>query len=499
MPKTTNRTAVVVAVMLANFLSAIDLTIVGTAMPTIIGSLGGLPLMSWVFSGFLLASTVTVPIYGKLSDLYGRKSIFIISCLIVVIGSILCALSTTMVQLILFRVVQGLGAGGIMAVATTIVGDIFSVEERGKMQGLFSTVWGVSAIVGPVLGGVIIQLLSWHWVFYINVPIALIAVLVLVYSLHEDIEKKKHQIDYLGAITLSGSMTALLFALLSGGTEFAWLSTPIFALFGLFLVLLIWFVLQERKAQEPLVPLDLFAVPVILVSVLAGFLTQAVLMGVSSYIPSYVQGVWGGTATQAGLALMPLSIGWPLAAFFGGRKMMEWGFRRTALIGVVLIAVTSVLLNFVTPELGYPYAMAVLFVMGMGMGLSSLAFLVAVQSAVPWNRRGVATASLQFIRSLGAAIGVAVMGAVMNARIQQALADEPSIVDPLSATNDLLDEEKRAGLTPDLVALLSGAFDTGLHAAFVLLAVFGIGGLLLTLFFPRERADGKAATADPRP
>jgi EmrB/QacA subfamily drug resistance transporter len=492
MPKT-NRTAVVIAVMLANFLSAIDITIVGTAMPTIIGSLGGLPLMSWVFSGFLLASTVTVPIYGKLSDLYGRKIIFILGCTVMVIGSILCALSGSMIQLIIFRVVQGLGAGGIMAVATTIVGDIFTVEERGKMQGLFSTVWGVAAIVGPLLGGLIIQFLSWPWVFYINAPIALIAVLVLFFSLHENIERKKHKIDYLGSLTLTVSMTALLLALLSGGSEYAWVSPQILGMFAVAALFLIWFLVNERRAEEPMIPLDLFKLPVIAVSVLVSFLTQAVLMGSNSYLPSYVQGVLGGTATQAGLMLMPISIGWPLASWLGGRKLIAWGFRRTALTGCVLIAVAAVLLNFISPAIGSWYPMIVLFVLGVGMGLITLAFIVGVQSAVAWNQRGVATASLQFIRSLGASVGVAVMGAVMNARIVASLRDDPDVTDPLAATNMLLDEAKRAALPGDLLQRLESAFDSGLHSAFVWLAVFGVAGLVVGLFYPRQGAESFTA------
>lgn len=481
----TNRSAVVVAVMLANFLAAIDVTIVGTAMPTIIGTLGGLPLMSWVFSAFLLASTVTVPIYGKLSDLYGRKSIFILSCLVMMIGSVLCALSGTMVQLIIFRTVQGLGAGGIMAVATTIIGDIFTLEERGKMQGWFSAVWGISSIIGPLLGGLIIQFLSWPWVFYINVPLAFIAILVLAFALHENIEKKKHKIDYIGAITLTISMTALLFALLNGGSKYAWLSPQILGLFAVAVVMFVWFLLNEKQAPEPMIPLDLFSLKVIAISSIANFLVGGVLMGITSYIPSYVQGVLGQTATMSGSVLTPLSIGWPLATFIAGPRMVKWGFRRTALIGLVMIAVTTILINFVSVSIGVWYPMVVLLFMGMGMGLCTMAFVVAVQSAVQWNRRGVATASLQFIRSLGSAVGVAVMGALMNAKIIAVLGGNPSIPDPLNATNALLDADKRSQLPVELLHKLQSAFDNALHHAFLVSAIFGVLGLIVTFYFPR--------------
>jgi len=484
-PKT-NRKLVVIGVMLANFLAALDVTIVGTAMPTIIGTLGGLPIMSWVFSAFLLTSTVTVPIYGKLSDLYGRKVIFVIGAFFIALGSVLCALSETMLQLIIFRAVQGLGAAGIMAVAVTIIGDIFTPAERGKMQGYFSAVWGISALMGPLLGGLIINFLTWQWIFYINVPVAIVAVLFIWFALHEGIEKKRHQIDYLGAITLTASMTALLLALLEGGAAYPWVSPQILGLFGAFVLLLIWFWFIERKAAEPMIPLDLLQSRLITVSLIINFLVGGVLIGVSSYMPSYVQGVLGGSATMAGLTVMPLSIGWPLASFIGGPRMMGWGFRKTTLMGMVLIAVSAVLLSFTSQATGVWYPMAVLFIMGIGMGLVTLALTVGIQSAVEWNRRGIATATLQFIRSVGQAVSVALMGAFMNARIISELTGHPRITDPLQATNDLLDPDRRAALPADLMSTLTDALDSGLHQAFLLLAVLGVLALVFMAFYPRS-------------
>jgi len=490
MNPSTNRRAVVAAVMLANFLAAVDVSIIGTAMPTIIGTLGGLPIMSWVFSAFLLASTVTVPVYGKLADLFGRKIIFNLSCLVLLIGSVLCGLSQDMIQLIVFRAIQGLGAGGIMAVAATIIGDIFSVEERGRVQGLFSAVWGVSAVIGPLFGGLIIEFLSWEWVFYINVPIALVAMLVLWRALHENIEKKRHKIDYMGSITLTISMTALLLALLNGGNEYAWNSPEILSLFGTAAVVFGLFLWNEARVEEPLLPLDLFKNRTIAIAALTNLLIGGVLMGVSSYMPSYVQGVLGGTATQAGMVLTPLSLGWPLATFFIGSRLTRWGFRKTALLGMVLIAGSALALNVSYSDIWQP--MVILFFMGMGMGLAVLAFLVAVQSAVEWNRRGVATASLQFIRSLGSAIGVAVMGAVMNATILAQLRDQPAVEQPLEAVNGLLDEQLVTTMDPNLVQLLRHVFDNGLHQAFLLLGLFGLLGLLVTFLFPRAEQTSSA-------
>ncbi|KEO84348.1 MDR family MFS transporter [Tumebacillus flagellatus] len=486
MSKETNRKAVLIAVMLANFLSAIDVSIVGTAMPTIIGTLGGLPIMSWVFSAFLLASTVTVPIYGKLSDLFGRKVIFMLGAIFIILGSILCAMSGSMEQLIIFRVVQGLGAGGIMAVATTIIGDIFTVEERGKFQGLLASVWGISAVIGPLLGGLMIKFLSWEWVFYINVPVGIIAMLVLFVSLHENIERKKHKIDYIGSFTLAVSMTSLLLALLSGGSQYAWGSIQIIGLFVLAVVVFIWFFINERRAAEPMIPFELFKNPTISVSSTANFLSGAVLMGLNSYIPSYIQGVVGDSPTMAGMVLMPLSIGWPLASFIGGRQLTKWSFRNTSIAGLAFIAVGTVLITFTSTSIGLWYPMIVLFVIGFGMGLSTLSFTVAVQTAVTWNQRGIATASLQFVRSLGSAVGVAIMGALMNAKILSDLTQK-GIANPLDATNALLDETRRPHLPADLLATLSNAFGAGLHDTFLLIAAFGILGFAVTLAFPRKQ------------
>ncbi|MBL0387612.1 MFS transporter [Tumebacillus sp. ITR2] len=486
MPNQTNRKAVLIAVLLANFLSAIDVSIVGTAMPTIIGTLGGLPIMSWVFSAFLLASTVTVPIYGKLSDLFGRKIIFMLGAAFIILGSVLCAMAGSMEQLIIFRVVQGLGAGGIMAVATTIIGDIFTVEERGKFQGLLSSVWGISAIIGPLLGGLIIKFLSWEWVFYINVPFGIIAMIVLFVALHENIERKTHKIDYIGSFTLAVSMTTLLLALLSGGSQYPWMSMQIMGLFALAVVFFIWFFLNERRVSEPMISFDLYRNPTIAVSAAANFLSGAVLMGLNSYIPSYIQGVLGESPTMAGMVLMPLSIGWPLASFIGGNRLIKWGFRNTSITGLAFIAVGSVLISFTTEAMGTWYPMVTLFIIGFGMGLSTMSFTVATQSAVTWNQRGIATASLQFVRSLGSGVGVAIMGALMNAKILNDLSQK-GIPNPLDASNALLDESRRPHLPPELLNSLKDAFGSGLHYTFILTAVFGVLGFVITLSFPKNQ------------
>lgn len=470
--------------MLANFLAAIDMSIIGTAMPTIVGSLGGLEWMSWGFSAFLLTSTVPVPIFGKLADLYGRKAIFIWGSVLLLIGSILCAFPQTMLQFILYRAIQGLGAGGIMAVAYTISGDLFTAEERGRIDGWFSTVWAVAAMIGPVVGGLIIQALSWQWVFLLNVPIVLVVILIIVFALHEQVERKRHRIDYAGALTLSVSMTALLTVLLSGGSKYEWLSAEMLGLFALSASTMLLFYRIERRAAEPIIPLDLLKTRVILISSFASFMLGGVLLGIMTYIPPYVQGVLGGSVTLAGLMTTPLSIGWPVATFLVGPRLAQWGFRKAALLGFVIIACCSALLLLTTTLASIWYLTVVLFFMGVGMGLAFLSFLVAVQSSVDWGQRGVATGILQFIRSLGSAVGAAVMGTVMNVTLVANLTEKGSFANPLDAANDLLDAEKRALLEPDMLQTLTLAFDNSVGQAFIVLAILGFLGLILTWFFP---------------
>ncbi|GIM48273.1 MFS transporter [Collibacillus ludicampi] len=488
--KKTNRTAVVIAVMLTNFLAAVDVTIVGTAMSTIIGQLGGLPLMSWVFSAYLLSSTVSTPIYGKLSDLYGRKVIYNVGTIIFLIGSVLAGLSASMVQLILFRTIQGLGAGAILSIAMTIIGDIFTLEERGRVQGWFSGVWGISSIIGPALGGFIVDYFSWPWVFYINVPFGILAILLLGFALHENIEKRRHAIDYLGAVMLSVSMTALLLGLLQG-QEHKWTSVYIIALFVIAVVAFAVFLFIETRVEEPIVPLDLFRHSVISISTVVSFMIGAVLMGVTSYIPIYVQGVLGDSATQAGSTLTPMSIGWMIGSIFGGRRLVKWGFRTLGLYGVFAIALGACLLTGFSQATGRYYAMLSLLVMGIGFGFSTLSLVVAVQSVVEWNRRGISTATNQFVRTLGSSIGVAVMGALLNYRIVAMLRGKPlADSDPLQVTNVLLEPARRAALPPAFRDTLIHALSSGLFLVFVAIAVCAVIACITMLFFPRNVQEG---------
>src|SRR5437016_3638906 len=328
---------VTIALMLGMSLAALDTTIVGTAMPTIVGKLGGITLYSWVFSVYLLTSTTSVPIYGKLADLFGRKPVFLFGTTLFLIGSVASGASQSMEQLIVFRAIQGLGAGAVLPIVLTIIGDIFALEERARVQGLFSGVWATSSIVGPALGGLIVDHFSWRWVFYINIPFGLLSAFLLIIALKENVERKKHSIDYLGTVTLTGGITALLFAMLQGGATWAWTSVPSLSLFALSVALIALFLFQEARASEPILPLTLFTNRIITISSIGGVILGVVMFGITSYVPLFVQVVRGGTATSAGVTLGPLLLAWPIAAAFSGKIILRYGYRLTAVVAALLV------------------------------------------------------------------------------------------------------------------------------------------------------------------
>jgi EmrB/QacA subfamily drug resistance transporter len=311
---------ITLATLIGTFLAALDATVVGTAMPTVIGELGGLELYPWAFASYLLAATVTGPVFGKLSDTYGRKPVYLAGIFLFLLGSVLAGTSQSMAALIFFRTIQGLGAGAVQPVAITIIGDIFELEARARIQGLFGAVWGISAVVGPAAGGFITDLISWRWVFYANVPFGIIAAVLLAATLSESFERRERSMDYLGTALLTGGLVAVLLALLGGGaTE---LSVATLAPFFGGMAVLALFVLVEWRAEDPVVPLDLFSERIIAVSALGNVAMGGVLLGVSVYVPLFVQGALGGTAITAGAAVASLSIGWPVGSFVGGRLLL---------------------------------------------------------------------------------------------------------------------------------------------------------------------------------
>lgn len=423
------RGPILLALMVTTGLIAIDATILATAVPTITADLGDFALFPWLFSIYLLAQAVSVPIYSKLSDVIGRKPIILIGIGLFVLGSILCGVAWSMPALIAFRAVQGLGAGAVQPMSITIAGDIYTLAERAKTQGYLASVWGISSVVGPTLGGIFAALDAWRWIFFVNVPLGLLAAFLLLRNFHESIEKRQHRVDYLGAGLLTVALSFLILALLEGGQAWAWNSWQSIGAFTLGGLVLVAFVLVERRAAEPVLPLWVFSRRLLLTTSLIGLGTGAVLLGLTSYVPTYLEGSIGVSPLLAGLALAALTIGWPIAASLSGRLYLRYGFRTTILIGLglVLLGAASMVVFAPTPSVA---AVAIsCFVIGAGMGLASTPSVIAAQSSVPWHERGVVTGTGQFARSVGSAVGVAIFGAIANSLFGPAPVAVPRLID----------------------------------------------------------------------
>jgi len=467
----TNRPLTVVSLLLSLSMAAMEMTVVSTAMPTVVGDLGGIHYYSWVFTAYLLASTVTVPIYGKLADLYGRKPVLLAGIAIFLVGSMASGLAQGIGALIAFRALQGLGAGAMQPTTLTIVGYIYSLEERARMQGVFGAVWGVAGLIGPLLGGIIVKYLSWRWVFFINVPAGIASAALLAVALHEDVEHRRHSLDLVGAGLLTLGLTALLFGAHGGRSS----------LFGLPVAAasLLLFVFVERRAAEPVLPLDLFRQRVMAVATAAGALVGAGMISMVTYVPLYVQGVLGGSPTQAGAAITPMVIGWPIASAVSGRILPRVGFRPLVRVGLVISALAAVALAaFLRPgaSLLVPQAASALF--GVGLGIANTALLIAVQTSVEWRQRGVATASTMFARTIGGTLAVGVLGGILAS----ALSGDPSI--PPDAADRLLGPEHGAGLDRSVLRALSLSLQSGLATVFWLIAGIAVAAAAISLLFP---------------
>jgi EmrB/QacA subfamily drug resistance transporter len=408
------RGPILIALMLSTGLVAIDSTILATAVPSIVKDLGGFSSFPWLFSIYLLAQAVSVPVYAKLSDVVGRKPIILIGIGLFLLGSILCGFAWSMPALIAFRVVQGLGAGAVQPMSITIAGDIYTLAERAKTQGYLASVWAISSVVGPTLGGVFSQYLSWRWIFFVNVPLCILAVWMLVRAFHEKIEKRKHKVDYLGASLLTAALTLLILAVLEGGQAWAWDAPQSIGAFVLGGALLVAFVFAERRAAEPILPLWVFSRRLLLTTASVSLGVGAVMIGLTSFVPTYLETSLGATPIVAGLTLAVLTIGWPLAASLSGRVYLRIGFKRTVLIGIFFVLLGAVLLAAFTLTPMLVVVAVSCFVIGIGLGLVAPPSLIAAQSSVEWNERGVVTGTNMFARSMGSAVGVAIFGAVAN-------------------------------------------------------------------------------------
>lgn len=409
------RGPLLLAMMVATGLVAIDSTVIATAVPSIVGDLGGFHSFPWLFSIYLVASAVTVPVYAKLADTVGRKPLILFGIGVFLLGSILCGFAWDMTSLIVFRAVQGIGAGAILPITITMVGDIYTLEERARVQGYLASVWAIAAVVGPTLGGVFAQLDLWRGIFFINVPLCLLAGWMIWSRFHEKVERRAHRIDYAGAVLLTVAMTLLILGLLQGGTGWAWDSPQSFAVLGVGAILLIAFALVERRAAEPILPFWVLSRRLLFVTNLLGFCVGAVLIGLTEYVPTFLIVTTGAQPIVAGLALGALTIGWPVAAALAGWLYLKVGFRPTTILGAAILVLGTAALALSTLAPSIWTVAAVCFVIGAGFGFAAVPSLVAAQASVGWSERGVVTGTQMFFRTIGQAIGAAALGAIANA------------------------------------------------------------------------------------
>jgi EmrB/QacA subfamily drug resistance transporter len=469
------RKLVLAACLMATFMAAVESTIVATAMPTIVADLGGFSLFSWVFAVYLLTQAVSIPVYGRLADIYGRKRVFYAGAGLFLVGSTLCGLSHSMVALILFRALQGFGAGGVQPIATTILGDIYTPTERAHVQGLVSSVFGVSAVLGPSLGAFLVEQVSWQLVFWVNLPIGVAAIAMVAAFLDETVEHRPHRIDYLGSLLLMVGVGALMLVLVQGGS----LPRMTTAIVGaVAIAALAALAVHEKSTPEPMLPLELWRNRIILVGSLGGAVIAAVMIGVSAFLPTYVQGAMGRSATAGGLVLGVMSVTWAIASFYGGRLMVRTTYRLTAVLGTLALIIGCAVLIALTPERGVIWASAGSLLIGIGMGLCNTTFIVSIQAAVPWHQRGAATSSCMFLRFAGQSVGAAAFGAVLNLTM---LRDAPEAV---GMVDRLLDPAQRGSLAAAELARLTDVVALALHNTYLLAGMLSVVALGLALMLP---------------
>jgi EmrB/QacA subfamily drug resistance transporter len=490
------------AMMLATLLAALDQTVVATALPQIVTDLQGFKQLSWVITAYLLAATVTVPLYGKLSDVYGRRRLFIVSISIFLLGSALCGAAQSMGQLIAFRALQGLGAGGLLPLAQAAIADLFSPRERGRYQGYIGAMWATAAVAGPLLGGTLTDAASWRWIFYANLPLGLLALVVVMRTMRAPSRAVSHRIDYAGAAVLSVAVTCLLLACTWGGTTYPWDAPQVLgtALGGaLLIVLFLWI---ERRVEEPLLPLDLFRMRIFAVSTAGGLVVGAVLFAVSIYVPVFSQGVQRVSATSSGVILIPFSLGWVAAATTTGQLISRTGrYRPFPIVGGAMILAGLAMLALLNAGSSPAVVAGILVVTGFGMGLTFQPYVIATQNAVATANLGIATATVQFFRSMGGSLAVAVLGTLLANRLAGDLAQRFGADASRVDTNRLLDGG--GTVPPDMAAGTQAALADALHAVFLAAVPLGVLAIVLALMLDEiplrtQRTDAPAQPDDER-
>lgn len=477
----TKNSNIVIAIMVAMFLGAIEGTVVTTAMPTIVKQLNGFSEISFVFSLYLLTSAISTPIYGKLADLYGRKNTLSVGIIIFLIGSSLCGLSQNIYQLIVFRGIQGIGAGAIFTVTYTIVGDVFSLSERARIQGWLSTVWGAASILGPFLGGFLIQYLSWHWIFYINIPFGIISIILLQRNLEESFENKKHSIDYMGIIALSFSIILFLYGVLSiQNTNNLDYMHLILSLISMIICLFIFYHI-EKVAKEPIIPFEIFNRSNIITNFIS-LLASAILIALDVYMPLYIQNVLGFSAAISGVTMAPVSISWLLSSFILSKAISKYGEKAVVWMSSIVLLLGCLLLG--TLYLKASIALVILYtsIMGFGFGGAFTTLTIMVQESVKYNKRGAATASNLLLRTIGQTVGISIFGIVFNLNIIKYFYRlGVKNVNPNSLYNS-------AGSNTAIpIGEIRKALNYGMHIVFVILIVISIISIVLSFMLPSTK------------
>jgi EmrB/QacA subfamily drug resistance transporter len=490
--------------MTGMLLAALDQTIVGTALPTIVGEVGGINHYSWVVTAYLLASTASTPLYGKMADLYGRRPVFLFSIGTFLLGSLLAGLSQDMTQLIVTRGVQGIGAGGLMTLAFTIISDVVSPRDRGRYQGLFGAVFGLSSVAGPLVGGYFAET-NWRWIFYVNVPLAILAIVVCYHVMRlVPFERRQHAVDWLGAGLLVAGVSCLLLALSWGGNEYAWGSGVIIGLFVAGAVLGVLFVLQEARVAEPILPLRLFGNGTFSLANLAGFVLGLVMFGSIIFIPLYLQIVKGASPTRSGLLMLPMMAGVIVTSILTGRAMSRRGrYKWYPVAGSAVLVAGMLLFRELQVATSLWVAFGFMVVIGVGLGLCMQSLILAVQNAVSPRDLGAGTSAATFFRSLGGSFGVAILGAVLSARLTGELADRlPAAIAQLppeqraavaasgGADISINDPKTILALPGPVRAAIQGAFVESLHLVFLTTGLIAIVAVLVTLALPNKELRG---------